>query len=91
MDRLLEPGPGSLTETLGNLRAIAMKRLANLRKLVSNPENTEQTRAALAEHFGTFKVESVNENGKLSYSYQIDFFWDRAVVRTGGAGGAART
>ena len=91
MERLLEPGPGSLTETLGNLRAIAVKRLANLRKLVSNPENIEQTRAALAEHFGTFKVEPVNENGKLTYRCQIDFFGDRAVVRTGGAGGAART
>ena len=93
MDRLLEPGPGSLTETLGNLRAIAMERLANLRKLVSNPENVEQTRAALAEHFGTFKMEPVNENGKLSYRYhgKIDFFGDRAVARTGGAGGQNRT
>ena len=88
-DRLLEPGPGSLTETLGNLRAIAMERLSNLRKLVSHPENVEQTRAALAEHFGTFKMES----GKLSYRYhgKIEFFGDRALARTGGAGGPDST
>jgi hypothetical protein len=93
LDRLLEPGPGSLTETLGNLRAIAMDRLGNLRKLVSNPENVEQTRAVLAEHFGTFKMEPVNENGKLSYRYhgKIDFFGDRAMARTGGAGGSVCT
>ncbi len=71
-----------------------MERLANLRKLVSNPENVEQTRAALAEHFGTFKMEPVNdENGKLSYRDhgKIDFFGDRAVARTSGAGGPDRT
>jgi len=82
------------SETLGNLRVIAMERLANLRKLVSNPENVEQTRAALAEHFGTFKMEPVNdENGKLSYRDhgKIDFFGDRAVARTSGAGGPDRT
>ena len=34
---------------------------ANLRKFVSKPENVEQTSAVLAEHFGTFKLEPVNE------------------------------
>jgi site-specific DNA recombinase len=92
-DRLLEPGPGSLTETLGNLRAIALEHLANLRKLVSHPENVEQTRAVLAEHFGTFKLEPVNENGKSTYRAhgKVDFFGDKAVARTGGAGGQNRT
>jgi hypothetical protein len=92
-DRLLEPAPGSLTETLGNLRSIAMERLASLRKLVAHPENVEQTRAALAEHFGTFKMEPVSENGEMAYRYhgKIDFFGDRAVARTGGAGGQNRT
>ena len=92
-DRLLEPGPGSLTETLGNLRAVAMEHLAKLRRLVSHPENVAQTRAALAEHFGTFKMEPVSENGKMTYRYhgKIDFFGDRAVARTGGAGGQNRT
>jgi hypothetical protein len=92
-DRLIEPGPGSLTETLGNLRAIAMEHLANLRRLVSHPENVDQTRAVLAEHFGTFKLEPVNENGKLTYRAHgnVDFFGDRAMARPGGAGGAART
>ena len=92
-DRLLEPGPGSLTETLGNLRTIALEHLANLRKLVSHPENVEQTRAVLAEHFGTFKLEPVNENGKPTYRAhgKVDFFGDKAVARTGGAGGQNRT
>ena len=66
-DRLIAPGPGSLSEMIGNLRAIAMEHLANLRKLVSKPENVEQTRAVLAEHFGTFRLEAVNEGGELKY------------------------
>jgi chromosome segregation ATPase len=92
-DYLLEPGPGSLTETFGNLRSIALEHLAKLRKLVSHPENVDQTRAVLAEHFGTFKLEPVNENGKLTYRAhgKVDFFGDRAMARTGGAGGQNRT
>jgi len=80
-DRLLEPGPESLAERLENLRAIAMEHLAKLRKLVSHPESIEQTRAVLAEHFGTFKLEPVNEQGKSRYRAHgsIDFFGDRAV------------
>jgi prephenate dehydratase len=39
------------------LRAIAMEHLTKVRKLVSHPHNVEQTRAVLAEHFGTFKLE----------------------------------
>jgi hypothetical protein len=92
-DRLLEPGPESLAERLENLRAIAMEHLAKLRKLVSHPESIEQTRAVLAEHFGTFKLEPVNEQGKSRYRAHgsIDFFGDRAVRGTGGAGGQNRT
>ena len=49
---------------------------ANLRKLVSKPENVEQTRAVLAEHFGTCKLEAVNESGELNYRAhgKVDFF-----------------
>jgi hypothetical protein len=92
-DRLLEPGTGSLTERLENLRAIAMEHLANLRKLVYHPQSVEQTRAVLAEHFGSFKLEPVNEQGKLIYRAhaRVDFFGDRAVARTGGAGGPVCT
>lgn len=88
-DRSLEPGPGSLSETIANLRAIAMEHLAHLRKLVSKPENVEQTRAVLAEHFGTFKLEAVNEGGELKYRAhgKVDFFGREKVARTGGAGG----
>jgi site-specific DNA recombinase len=82
--RLLEPE---------NLRAIAMEHLAKLRKLVSHPQSVEQTRAVLAEHFGTFKLEPVNEKGKLTYRAhgRVDFFGDREVARTGAAGGPACT
>jgi hypothetical protein len=52
-DRLLEPGLGSLVDRLENLRATALQRLANLRKLVSHPQNVEETPAVLAEHFAT--------------------------------------
>jgi hypothetical protein len=92
-DRLLEPRPGSFTEILGNLRTIALEHLANLRRLVSNKENVEQTRAALAEHFGVFKLEPVSENGKLTYRAhgKVDFFGDRAVARTDDAGGLTCT
>ncbi|HWY42925.1 MAG TPA: hypothetical protein VNX66_05480 [Candidatus Sulfotelmatobacter sp.] len=88
-DRLLEPGPGLLSETIGNLRAIAMGHLANLRKLVSQPQNVEQTRAVLAEHFGTFKLEPVSEDGESKYRAhgKVDFFGRRGVARTDGAGG----
>ena len=51
--RLLEPGLGSLVDRLENLRATALQRLANLRKLVSHPQNVEETPAVLAEHFAT--------------------------------------
>jgi hypothetical protein len=73
--------------------AIAMEHLAKLRKLVSYQQSAEQTRAVLTEHFGTFKLEPVNEKGKLIYRAhgRVDFFGDRAVAQTGGAGGAAGT
>jgi hypothetical protein len=92
-DRLLEPGPGSLTEHLEKLRAIATEHLTKLRKLVSHPQSVEQTRAVLAEHFGTFKLEPVSENGRRRCQVhgKVDFFGDRAVARTGGAGGPAWT
>jgi hypothetical protein len=44
-----------------------MGHLANLRKILSKPDNVEQTRAVLAEHFGAFISEPVNESGELKY------------------------
>ena len=78
---------------IGNLRAIAMEHLGNLRKLVSKPENVEHTRAVLAEHFRAFKLEPVNENGELKYRAhgKVDFLAGRKVTRTDGAGGQNRT
>lgn len=92
-DKLVEPGPGSLRETLDHLRTIAVEHLTNLRKLISHPESVDQARAAIAEHFGSFRLEPVTENGKLTYRAhgKVDFFGDRAVARTGCAGGQNRT
>jgi hypothetical protein len=38
-------------------------------------------------------MEPVSENGKMTYRYhgKVDFFGDRAMARTGGAGGPAWT
>jgi hypothetical protein len=78
---------------IATLRVSAMAHLANLRKLVSKPENVEPTRAVLAEHFGTFKLEPVNESGELKYCahWKVDFFRGEKLARTGGAGGPAGT
>jgi hypothetical protein len=92
-DKLLEPGPGSLRETLENLKTIALKRLAALRELISHPESIDQARVVLAEHFGSFKLEAVEEKGEWSYRARgkVDFFGDSALARTGGAEGQNRT
>jgi hypothetical protein len=46
-------------------------------------------RAVLAEHFGTFKLEAVNESGESKYCVQgkVDFIGGKRVARTDGAGG----
>jgi hypothetical protein len=88
---LLEPGPGSLTETLGNLRAIATEHLSNLRRLVSHPENVDSScsRGTLRH----LQDGAVSENGKMTYRYhgKVDFFGDRAMAGTDGAGGPGCT
>jgi site-specific DNA recombinase len=92
-DRLLEPGPESLSAKLDVLRTLAVSRLTNLRKLISHPESVDQARAALAEHFGKFTLEPVIEAGEHSYLAhgEVDFFGEEAMARTGGAGGQNRT
>jgi hypothetical protein len=92
-DRLLEPGPESLSAKLDVLRTLAVSRLTNLRKLISHPESVDQARAALAEHFGKFTLEPVTGTGERSYLAhgQVDFFGEDAMARTGGAGGPACT
>jgi hypothetical protein len=92
-DRLLEPGPESLSAKLDVLRTLAVSRLTNLRKLISHPESVDVARAALAEHFGKFTLEPVTGTGKQSYVAhgEVDFFGEDAMARTGGAGGQNRT
>jgi hypothetical protein len=40
-DRLLEPGSASLSPQLEELKAFAVSRLTNLRKLISHPESVD--------------------------------------------------
>jgi hypothetical protein len=92
-DRLLEPGPESLSSRLDGLRAFAVSRLNNLRKLISQPESVDQARAALAEFFGSFTLDPSAQAGESAYSIrgEVDFFGGDSSARTGGAGGPVRT
>jgi hypothetical protein len=89
-DRLLEPGSASLSPQLEELKAFAVSRLTNLRKLISHPESVDQARAALAEYFGKFTLAPTN-GGTYSVHGAADFFGSEVVARTGGAGGPDRT
>jgi hypothetical protein len=85
-DRLLEPGPDSLSSKLEAMKTFAVSRLTNLRKLISHPESVDQARAALAEFFGRFTLDPTNQSGEASYSVrgEVDFFggegWRERVV-----------
>jgi hypothetical protein len=67
--------------------------LTNIRELITHPDSVDQARAALAEHFGTFELEPITQDGKPTYLAHgnVDFFGDEAMSRTGGAGGQNRT
>jgi hypothetical protein len=71
----------------------AISRLANIRRLIDDPESVDEARAALAEHFGSFVLSQVEGEGKPGYEARasVDFFGDSAMARTGGAGGQNRT
>jgi hypothetical protein len=92
-DKLLEPRPGSLRETLDGLREFAIEWLANLRNLISHPESVHQARAVMTEQFGKLTLTPVRESGTLSYAArgEVDFFGEQAMIRVGGAGGQNRT
>jgi hypothetical protein len=92
-DKLLEPRPGSLRETLDELRKFATERLVNLRRLISHPESVHHARAVMAEQFGKLTLTPIRENGALSYAARgkVDFFGEQAMIRVGGAGGQNRT
>jgi len=88
MNRVIEPGPGSLQEKLEELRTFAVSRLTRLRELLTNPGAIHEARALLAEQIGKFTLERVEENGKVSFKANgnIDFFGEEAFTRVGGAG-----
>jgi len=92
-DKLIEPGPGSLQTTLDQLREFAVSRLAKIRELITHPESIDLARAVLAEHFGTFTLESTTHDGEPVYLAhgKVDFFGEEGLARTGGAGGPAYT
>ena len=60
---------------------------------MSHPESVDQFRAVLGEHFGTFTLEVVKEQGRKSYRARVsvEFFGGSSVARKGGAGGGKWT
>jgi hypothetical protein len=50
---------------------------------------SHEARALLADQIGKFKLERVNENGRISFKTNgnIDFFGEEVLTRVGGAGG----
>src|SRR6267142_6012251 len=75
-NQVIEPGPESLQEKLEELRTFAVLRLTHLRELLTNPAAIHEARALLADQIGKFKLERVNENGRISFKANgnIDFF-----------------
>src|SRR3989441_4074437 len=92
-NQVIDPGPESLQERLEELRTFAVLRLTRLRELLTNPTAIHEARALLADQIGKFKLERVNENGRINFKANgnIDFFGEEVLTRVGGAGGPART
>jgi len=88
-NQVIEPGPESLQEKLEELRTFAVLRLTHLRELLTNPAAIHEARALLADQIGKFKLERVNENGRISFKANgnIDFFGEEVLTRVNGAGG----
>jgi hypothetical protein len=89
LDELTELGKNSIRDQVSRLREFAMERLSKLRELVSHREGVDQFRAVPGEHFGTFTLEVVEEQGTKSYRARgrVDLLGGSGVVRPGGAGG----
>jgi hypothetical protein len=70
------------------LRDFAISRLSRSLEVLTNPEAIHEARALLAEQIGTFTLQRVEENGKVSYKANgmIDFFGDEAFTELSGAG-----
>ncbi len=84
-NQLIEPGPESLQEKLEELQTFAVMRLTRLRELLTNPAAIHEARALLADQIGKFKLERVNENGRISFKANgnIDFFGEEVLTRGG--------
>ena len=67
--------------------------MTRLRELLTNPTAIHEARALLADQIGKFKLERVNENGRINFKANgnIDFFWEEVLARGDGAGGPDRT
>ena len=67
--------------------------MTRLRELLTNPAAIHEARALLADQIGKFKLERVNENGRISFKANgnIDFFGEEVLTRVGGAGGGKWT
>jgi site-specific DNA recombinase len=92
-NQVVESGPDSFQEKLDELRTFAVARLTRLRELLPNPTAIHEARALLAEQIGKFKLERVEENGRVSFKANgnIDFFGEEVLTRVDGAGGQNRT
>jgi hypothetical protein len=92
-NKLLEPGPESLQEKLEELRTLAVERLTQLRRLLTNPRTIHEARALLADQVGKFTLERVETDGAVTFKAngKIDFFGENAVTQLSGAGGQNRT
>jgi hypothetical protein len=87
-NQVIEPGPESLQEKLEELRTFAVSWLTRLRELLANPTSIHEARALLADQIGKFKLERVDENGRIRFKANgnIDFFGEKVLTRVGGAG-----
>jgi site-specific DNA recombinase len=83
-ESLLERHPNSIRAKLDELRAFAVSRLTDLRRLLATPENIHEARALLASQIGKITLVP-NEGGYLAQG-SVDFFGDMDL-RVSGAGG----
>jgi len=64
-DQLIEPGPGSFQEKLGDLRAFCFRRPLDIRELIGRKEAILEARALLAQQFGKFTLNRIKTRAWL--------------------------
>src|SRR5260370_34326574 len=91
-NRLIEPGPGSLQEKLGELRSLAVTRLTEMRRLLAKPKNVHEARALLAERVAKFTLFPSSYSAEWSYTAKGSLgFLSETTLRVDGAGGLSGT